>query len=113
MDLSHNEEQNIYIVTVEGALAGSEILKLRPYVTKLIEAGTPKAIILNLQDTIKIDSAGLGAITNIFQITRQREIGFALIEPDAHINQTLADTLLGSVIPTHKTKEEALVFLEV
>ncbi len=108
MKLSHRTKNNTCIVSIGGTVFQEDTEKLGNYIFDLLQTKKPRAILINLNKTVEVDSSGVGIIVSFFKTAQKEKLGFAICRATGLVAKTFKVTLLDRIIPVYETETEAL-----
>ncbi len=108
MKLSHQIKDQIAIITVEGELLGDAVISFEAGVLELLEHENLKAVVVNLEKIMFLDSFGIGVTVNLFKKFQQAQMKFGLCALTKEVLEAFKITCLDQLIPIYETKQEAL-----
>ncbi len=112
MNLSYRIEDNICIISIDGDFIYKRTFELVVYTSKLLDDFTPKALIINLHDTVHMDSTGLGSISSAFKTAQKKQINFAICEMNVLVRDIFESISLDKIIPNYNTEAEAIAAVQ-
>ncbi len=112
MKLSHRIENTVCIVTTEGDFTKDQSQQLLSYAIGLLNTISPHALIVNMKETTKIDTSGLGVITALSKSAQKKQIGFGICQLTKPIYEVFDKTLFKKTVSIYDTEEIALASYE-
>lgn len=109
MSLSYRTVNQICIIDVEGELTASLANKLTPYCLQTLEKTKAAALVINLEKTSCINSAGIGTF---MMLLKRAPVDLALCQLNTSVYGTLKLVNLNKKIQIFTTEEEACSFFE-
>ncbi len=107
MKLSYYIKEDICSITIEERLILDRIAEFKQQTETILNEERPKGIVLHMNKTEKIDSAGIGAVVHLFRQTQQLQIPFCICQPNEYITDRLEMTRVDRTIPVYQTEQEA------
>ncbi|MDR0720746.1 MAG: STAS domain-containing protein [Treponema sp.] len=104
-------ESNIFIIQVQGNMDLFSSNLLKEQVMKMIEQKIERFII-DLKETVTINSAGIGALINISSTAQKLNFHFILVNVNDEIREALEINKLSAYIPIAATLKEAVKLVE-
>ena len=112
MKIEHRIENNITIVSLNGALSLDDVEIFKTYMKPLIENDTIKGIALNFDKINFMDSSGVGVIMSTFQSLRERGKKLAMYNIGQENNEKFKITQFDQILNFQKTEEDAISTLK-
>ncbi|MBF0287601.1 MAG: STAS domain-containing protein [SAR324 cluster bacterium] len=113
MELIYRMENNICVVELEGELTLDKAYEFNNRIKFLTDEKNPKALLINMQDLIHMDSAGFGALATIYKTMKSQAKQLGVCQLNPHMKATFQITKLGELISIYDTEQEALRNLEM
>lgn len=110
MQLGERQVNGITIVDVAGTLTAADPGRLREKVAQRVRRGE-KHIVLNLQDLIYVDSAGLGELVACYTRIARAEGKIVLANTRGRVHDLLQMTNLLALFPSFDSEAAALASL--
>ena len=112
LEITQQEANGICILALRGRLVlGQESSGFRTTVSNLLSSGT-KRIVINLQQAIYIDSAGLGALLETHRTTKEKGGRLTLCSLGPNFRQALQYAKLLSIFETFPDEAAAMQSFE-
>ena len=110
MELRIRQEQDGWVVHVEGKVIAQESVRLGRRLEETIQSAPDGAahLVVNVAQTAYLDSQGLGALVRARQSVRSRGGWMALSQAPPHIERLFEITKLNEVIPSYRSDAAAL-----
>ncbi len=110
MILSDRQEGNTCVIDIIGEITGTTARNknFNSYVRKQIEKGKFTAIALNMEKVEAVDSFGLGVVTQLYQLAKEKELGFALFHVNKDVFSTFNLTGINELTTIFDSEEAAL-----
>jgi anti-sigma B factor antagonist len=102
---------SVFIIQVQGDMDLFNSNLLKEQVMKMIEQKIERFII-DLNETVTINSAGIGALINISSTIKKLNFHFTLININDEVRQALEINKLSAYIPMTATLKEAIALVE-
>ncbi len=112
MKLSQRIENDICIIHVENDITWQNSDSFRFYVQTLREDNHLKAILVNLEKVIKIDSAGIGVLYSLLKDSHKADIQWMLCQLNDDVLRVIKSVGLDKTFICYDTEQEALVQLQ-
>ncbi len=112
MSFSDRIENDICVLSVEEDLTWNSAEEFYFYVETLVEDHPLNAIVLNLEQVRKIDSAGIGKIFSLYKRCQKRQMQLTICNVSDDLLDMIKSIGLGSIFTFHKSEEEALASLQ-
>lgn len=95
------------------SLSGKFVWEARKVFPKALQEAkkkTSRKIVLNLENLVYIDSAGLGLLAISFEQAQLQNISLCLVNPGGAVMRIFELAQLSKIIPVYDTEEQALRF---
>ena len=112
MSVTQLIENKVCVVTVENESEMGQRNTVREYIENGIREQQIEAVLLDLENTPFLSSAGVGKIITIYKILEQHDIPLALCHLTQKNQKIFTMTHLDQILNIHLTKDEALSALE-
>ncbi len=112
MHLTHYEQDNVYVVSLQGDLTSSSVFTCNQYLEPILENMKRKnGIILDLKGVSTIDSLGVGFICGKLARLKRQKKKLVLCHVSSSLHEVFVLTRLDSLLTFYSTSMEALHFL--
>ncbi|MBF0288903.1 MAG: STAS domain-containing protein [SAR324 cluster bacterium] len=108
LKLKHRIKEDTCILDIEGHLIEKYSLQLRLYTIELINSHPSHTFIINLEKTVRLDSAGLEQFVLLYKHAKEKQIDLAICHCNELINGVLKATRMDEIIPVYVTEKDAL-----
>lgn len=108
MQLTHRIENNIYVLLLAGEIKEGVRQQIEKYVGNSFQDPLLRGVVFNLEGVPKANSAGVGAIMEIFNVLQEQQKPLVLCHLNGNLSKIFITTLLGKIIPSYETEREAL-----
>ncbi|MBF0287604.1 MAG: STAS domain-containing protein [SAR324 cluster bacterium] len=109
MSLSYRIANQICIIEVDGELTADLANKLTPYCFEVLEQAKANALVINLEKTSCINSAGIGTL---MMLMKRSPVDLAFCQLNTSVYSTLKLIQLNKKITIFNTEEEAFDFFK-
>jgi len=110
MELSHNIKNRVCVLYIEGNLSLNALVKIKAYLEPLYSS-FGLGIVVNCRQIDFMDSSGLGLLLSLFNLCKQKKLGFSLCCLTPPVDELLTNTQLKGVLQVHRTEESSLASL--
>ncbi len=111
LKITHQIEDNICILRIEGQLISESVDDLKQYTDELLENKGFHALLVNFENTEWVDSHGIGVFIEIFKKFQQDQLGLALSNLNDSLSELFGMTFLDTFISIYSNQEEAMTNL--
>lgn len=108
MKISHYVENNIYVISIEGALIQNIYDDAEEYVHMFIKNEDLEGVILDCEKITMLDSFGVVFIVSNFQILQKMNKRLVLCNPTKDIHDLLKVLKLDQVVDIFSSLEESI-----
>lgn len=108
MKLSHEIENQVYVVSAIGDLREETATTFKNYTFPLTKEEQINGLVIDFKEVFKIDSTGVGIIVMLFKTLQKSQIPLVLCNLSRKINEQFHTNRLDSLIQICSSREEAL-----
>ena len=105
--MTQNENDGIRVIATERHLTGANQDRLRSRVEEEVEAGSDR-ILLDLSDTERVDSSGLGEIVRLHNMVQGKEGRLCLCGLQESASLLVRLTKLDEILEVYESRDEAI-----
>lgn len=110
MDINVTRQEDTAIFTPSGRIEGSNAENFHETITGSVQP-TDRAVIIDLQQTSYVSSAGLRAFAIIAKSLKAKETGFAITQANKSVKDVITVTGFNQFMNVEDTNEDALSLL--
>lgn len=108
MNLNHQIDNNVCILSIEGNLALNSTSAVKQYIKSLLQDGSISALLMDLEKVDVIDSSGIAVIVSALKIMKERQAKFALYHLNKKNIAVFKMTCIDRIVDIYTTKQDAL-----
>lgn len=108
MEISHQIDNNICIISLAGRIVEGEAGMFQDYVTLLFADNKIEGMVIDFEEVPRIDSTGVGITVSIFKMLEKKEIKLVCCQMNNEVAELFYLIRLDKVIGIYPTLQEAL-----
>ncbi|MBF0278443.1 MAG: STAS domain-containing protein [SAR324 cluster bacterium] len=112
MNLSHQNENDICTINIDGAVVLDYSSTVRNYVNELLNAQIPRALILNFNKTTNIDSVGIGMVISLLKTLKRQNCTLIICQMNPKVDKIIKMLGLHKVIDVFETEAAAIAAVD-
>ncbi len=105
--LTTTVEDGCCTIHLSGALDRNLASAMRDEMTRQINSGHIKAVVLDMENVQTVDSLGVGMIVSAFRSSQAHQVDFAVVEMTEKTSEILRLTGLDNLLPIYANRDEA------